>query len=124
MQYSTAHAPLHLASSALWHKIAHSLRDAKPYVFLLQQALGLGASSGGGHAAGASAALSAGIPVQSAAADFSTSWGAGKKRIAVAADNQDAANITSYAKSESVKQLIRKCCVAPNDMLSYQVHYC
>jgi hypothetical protein len=36
-------------------------------------------------------------------------WGLGKKRIAVAADNQDAANITSYAKSESVKQLIREC---------------
>jgi hypothetical protein len=35
-------------------------------------------------------------------------WGLGKKRIAVAADNQDAANITSYAKSESVKQLIRE----------------
>lgn len=36
-------------------------------------------------------------------------WNLGKKRIAVAADNQDAANITSYAKSESVKQLIREC---------------
>ena len=36
------------------------------------------------------------------------SWGAAKKRMAVAADNQEATTITSYAKPDFVKQLIRK----------------
>jgi hypothetical protein len=35
-------------------------------------------------------------------------WGAAKKRVAVAADNQETTNISSYAKPDFVKQLIRK----------------
>jgi hypothetical protein len=80
----------------------------------LQQALGLGSGSGASNSAAAAGRPASGSAGSSTAAgssssDYSSSmWGLGKKRIAVAADNQDAANITSYAKSESVKQLIRE----------------
>ncbi|WIA19038.1 hypothetical protein OEZ85_003698 [Tetradesmus obliquus] len=77
------------------------------------QALGLGSGSGGTPASSTASAGRLGSGSGAAASgssnssDYSSSmWNLGKKRIAVAADNQDAANITSYAKSESVKQLI------------------
>ena len=66
-----------------------------------------GGSSGGAASAGAAAAAAGTIPVgDPTAAD--ANWGAAKKRVAVAADNQEAATITSYAKPDFVKQLIRK----------------
>lgn len=68
-----------------------------------QAALGLGGSNNGAATAGAAGTIPVGDPT---AAD--TTWGAAKKRMAVAADNQDATNITSYAKPDFVKQLIRK----------------
>eukprot|EP00879_Flechtneria_rotunda_P024954 GHRR01026481.1.p1 GENE.GHRR01026481.1~~GHRR01026481.1.p1 ORF type:complete len:127 (+),score=36.78 GHRR01026481.1:277-657(+) len=67
------------------------------------QALGLGSSSprsnsgGGGSTSGSGAASNS---------DVSATWGLGKKRIAVAAENPDAVDITNYAKPESVRQLI------------------
>lgn len=68
-----------------------------------QQALGLGSASGSAASAAAGT-----IPVgDPTAAD--SAWGLAKKRMAVAADNQEATNITSYAKPDFVKQLIRKC---------------
>lgn len=74
-----------------------------PVPATLQQALGLGSRSG--SAAGAAAGT---IPVgDPTAAD--SAWGLAKKRMAVAADNQEATNITSYAKPDFVKQLIREC---------------
>jgi hypothetical protein len=70
----------------------------------LQAALGLGGSNNGAATAGTAGTIPVGDPT---AAD--TTYAAAKKRMAVAADNQDATNITSYAKPDFVKQLIREC---------------
>lgn len=75
-------------------------------VLTFQAALGLGGSNNGAATAGQSGST---IPVGDPTAADGGSWGAAKKRMAVAADNQDATNITSYAKPDFVKQLIRKC---------------
>jgi hypothetical protein len=67
-----------------------------------QAALGL---AGGSPAAAAPAGST--IPVGDPTAAAAANWGAAKKRLAVAADNQEATSITSYAKPDFVKQLIR-----------------
>lgn len=74
----------------------------------MQAALGLGgANAASTGSAGAAAAAAGTIPVGDPTAT-DVSWGAAKKRMAVAADNQEATTITSYAKPDFVKQLIRK----------------
>lgn len=71
-----------------------------------QAALGLGTNSSSGTAASSSPGIGT-IPVgDPTGAD--RSWGAAKKRVAVAADNQETTNISSYAKPDFVKQLIRE----------------
>lgn len=69
-----------------------------------QAALGLAGGSTG-HPAAAGGTIPVGDPT--AAAADPANWGAAKKRVAVAADNQEATSITSYAKPDFVKQLIR-----------------
>lgn len=68
-------------------------------------ALGL---AGGSPAAAAPAGstIPVGDPTAAAAGADPANWGAAKKRLAVAADNQEATSITSYAKPDFVKQLI------------------
>lgn len=73
----------------------------------MQAALGLGGANAGSTGSAGAAAAAGTIPVGDPTAT-DVSWGAAKKRMAVAADNQEATTITSYAKPDFVKQLIRK----------------
>lgn len=84
-----------------------------------QQSLGLGSASGGTPTSGSgcSSSSSSGGASAGPALDANTTWAIGKKRFAVAADDHGAdaspASISSYAKPEAIKQLIREslpCC--------------
>jgi hypothetical protein len=72
-----------------------------------QAALGLGGSADGSlHGASANGGTIGTIP---AGCPTNADMGCGRKRLAVAADNQEATDITSYAKPDFVKQLICEC---------------
>lgn len=78
-----------------------------PVVVPHPQQAALGLAGGAGHPAAAGSTIPVGDPT--AAAADPANWDAAKKRVAVAADNQEATSITSYAKPDFVKQLIRTC---------------